>query len=255
MTNFQDFARTFKSVLLQPIPVLEEGFVILLDMMPNIGHTSIRPEEQIVAAARVSTSRTYPALNYNYTDMKLFEYLFKSGHTSPFETVEFIFQVKAPMVVFSQWIRHRTASYNAYSGRYSYIEEPEFYVPKVWYRQSEKNKQGRSETAVIGDFSGRFETLIAESVKLYRDMHEAGVANEMARLVLPAYAMYTTFTYKANLLNVLRFLDLRVDLAAQFEIRQYALTILSIVQTLMPDLAACQNKYGILVPRKVKSNG
>lgn len=231
------------------VPVLDHGFVRLLDMMPNSGSYET-PEERIAAAARVPTSKSYPLLN-DKTNTKLLDHLFRSGHTSPFKTVEFLFQVKAPVMVARQWLRRYTGIYNEQSGICNYDDTLEFYMPQAWYRQSETNKQGRSEAAVTGDFTGRYEDLIAASVQLYNDLRAAGVANEMARMVLPANSLYTTFTYKTNLLNLLRFLEQRVDPAAPFEVRQYALVVLNTVQTLMPALAACQEKYQILVPRKV----
>src|SRR5438270_13823711 len=124
-----------EALLDKDIPVLNKGFVRLVDYMGG--------DDRIVQAARVS----YGAGTKSFrADRGLIHYLMKNWHTSPFEQVQLTFHTKMPIFVARQWVRHRTARLNEISGRYSVMKD-EFYVPnadQIRY-QSGSNKQGRSE--------------------------------------------------------------------------------------------------------------
>lgn len=232
------------------IPVLDKGFVRLVgygvDLVDTLlygydDHTAVDsriiPEDmtldaQIVRAARVSYGKGTKTVR---DDEKLIRYLLKHEHWSPFEMVEFKFHVKAPIFVARQWFRHRTASVNEISGRYSVIED-EFYVPKVWRLQDTKNKQGsvgQLDPLTNAYATDAYTEALEYAYKAYQALLNAGVAREMARMVLPV-SVYTQFYWKQDLRNLLHFLKLRLDSHAQWEIRQYAEAILELIRPLVP---------------------
>lgn len=210
--------------------VLDHGFVHLIDVMGD--------DQAIVAAARVSYGK---GTTRSSSNKELIRYLMRHGHTSPFEMCELKFHIKLPIFVARQWLRHRTASVNEVSGRYSIIST-EFHKP--WNDdesglayQSTSNKQGRSHQLlneplaerVLGEFNGAY----AQAVRAYQTAIELGVARETAREVLPV-STYTEIVWKIDLHNLLHFLRLRMDSHAQYEIRQYAYAIADVVQELFP---------------------
>lgn len=209
----------------EPVPVLDHGFVRLVDVMGD--------DTAVVDAARVSygagTSRTSDNRN-------LIRYLMRHRHTSPFEQCEIKLHLKMPIFVARQWIRHRTASLNEVSGRYSVIND-EFYTPgdNGWRTQSTVNKQGSE--GVIKD-SDLYESdaigTISRSTICYKSMIEGGVSREQARIVLPL-STYTEFYWKIDLHNLLHFLSLRMDDHAQQEIRVFAEAIATIVARWVPE--------------------
>lgn len=206
-----------RAVLGQRVPVLDKGWVELQDLMGD--------DLAIVNAARVSFLGESKG---GEKDKKLLFYLMQHRHTTPFEQVEFKFRVRAPLITWWQWVRHRTWSFNAQSGRYTEFEEGDFYVPEVWRRQSASNKQGSDGT--LDGWSGSFLTaeLLAHyerSYGLYEKALAAGVAREQARLFLPGFSVYYTWVCKVDGLNLMKFLELRMDIHAQEEIRVYAQAI------------------------------
>lgn len=235
---------------MREIPVLDKGFVRLVGYMVDLvdtepegfddhyEHTGFRVphghtlDAQIVRAARVSYGKGTKSFR---EDEKLIRYLLTHEHWSPFEMVEFKFHVKAPIFVARQWFRHRTASVNEISGRYSVIED-EFYLPDSWRLQDTKNKQGST-----GKLDGLTDALVTDAyteamemaLEAYKSLLTAGVAREMARMVLPV-SVYTQFYWKQDLRNLLHFLKLRLDPHAQWEIRQYAEAILQLIEPLVP---------------------
>jgi thymidylate synthase (FAD) len=143
--------------------------------------------------------------------------------------VEFKFRVRAPLVTWWQWVRHRTWNMNAQSGRYTPFEEDDFYVPSVWRKQSVDNKQA-SEGELEAE-SGQFLTdkLIEhyqQGWMLYKEALEAGVSKEMARLYLPGFSVYYTWVAKVDAHNLMHFIQLRSASDAQYEIRVYAQAIM-----------------------------
>lgn len=211
----------------KPISCLDHGFVMLKDYMGG--------DASIVQAARVSYGEGTKKAS---DDRGLIAYLMRHRHTTPFEMVDFKFLVKLPIFVARQWIRHRTASVNELSARYSVMAD-EFYLPKkedVRY-QSTLNRQGGSEEEVSDELCSRVvETLRAGAERAYgeySEMIEAKIARELARTHLPV-SLYTQWYWKINLHNLLHFLELRMDTHAQYEIRVYAHAMAQIVKDVVP---------------------
>lgn len=207
--------------------VLNHGFVRLVDYMGG--------DESIVQAARVSYGKGTKTVS---EDRTLIRYLMRHQHTTPFEMVEFKFHVKLPIFVARQWIRHRTANVNEYSGRYSIMPE-EFYVPEesVIKYQSKSNKQGRDSDEVPPEIRKRvLEILMAgqkSSFEGYQEMLDYDIARELARINLPL-SLYTQWYWKIDLHNLFHFLKLRLDKHAQYEIRCYAEKMAEIVKAVTP---------------------
>jgi thymidylate synthase (FAD) len=196
------------------VNVLDKGFVELQDLMGD--------DLAIVNAARVSFLGESKGSD---KDKKLLLYLMKNKHTSPFEMVEFKFRVKAPLVTFWQWARHRMASYNSQSGRYTEFLENEFYIPDVWRKQSSDNKQASEGVLEGADGEALTRDLVehyARSYALYEKALKMGVAREMARLFLPGFSVYYTWIVKQDAHNLMHFLQLRMASDAQYEIRAFA---------------------------------
>ncbi len=209
------------------IECLNGGFVRLVDYMGN--------DAAIVQAARVSYGAGTKQVRQ---DRALIRYLMRHWHTSPFEMVEFKFHVKLPIFVARQWIRHRTANVNEYSGRYSILRE-EFYVPEpeqVRF-QSPTNKQGRADQSLPAEEVAAILDEIVEQQKAlyqsYQRLLEKGVARELARINLPV-SLYTEWYWKIDLHNLFHFLQLRMDVHAQYEIRVYANAIAEIIKPIIP---------------------
>jgi thymidylate synthase (FAD) len=199
------------------VDVLDKGWIELQDMMGD--------DLAIVNAARVSFLGESKG---GKQDKKLLFYLLRHRHTSPFEQVEFKFRVRAPVLVWWQWARHRTWHYNAQSGRYVPFEEDDFYVPDVWRKQSESNKQGSEgeiDAAAAADLTREMLAHYEQGFALYQRALEAGVAKEQARLFLPGFSIYYTWVVKTDAHNLMHFLSLRAAPDAQHEIRQFALAI------------------------------
>jgi thymidylate synthase (FAD) len=147
--------------------------------------------------------------------------------------VEFKFHIKCPIFIARQLFRHRTASINEVSARYSVVPE-EYYEPEMFRGQSETNKQGSHGTVELESaLKTRVSEHLSASFDLYRSLLDHGVCREQARVVLPQ-ATYTEFYWKINLHNLMHFLHLRMDEHAQKEIRDYATTIHDLIQPLVP---------------------
>jgi thymidylate synthase (FAD) len=196
----------------------------------------------IVRSARVSFNADWRTGEDEGKDEKLINYLLKNKHNTPFESVVFTFEVKAPIFVFRQWHRHRTWSFNEVSARYTELDEG-FYVPspeKIG-TQSKDNKQVRDipDPNVVQSLRGA--ELHAHWIKLqclscfdaYRRLLEEGVPRELARSVLPV-AAYSRMFATVDLHNLMHFLRLRLHSHAQYEIRVYAEAILELVEPICP---------------------
>jgi len=229
-----------EEILYQPFEVLDHGFVRVVDYMGN--------DSSVVQAARVSYGQGTKKVS---ADKGLINYLIAHRHTTPLEMCEIKFHIKLPIFVARQWIRHRTASVNEYSARYSIVED-EFYVPKAenLSAQSKINHQGRDETKVLNAAESKrvLEILKNDSVKSYDhyleminqdevgnivDESKEGLARELARMNLPL-SCYTQWYWKIDLHNLLHFLNLRADSHAQYEIRVYAQVMLDMVKKWVP---------------------
>ncbi len=227
-----------EDVLYSEIPVLDHGFVRVVDYMGDDG--------AVVQAARVSYGKGTRAVS---NDRGLIRYLLRHRHTTPFEMCEIKFHVKLPMFVARQWIRHRTANVNEYSARYSVLDR-EFYMPAEEHlaAQSMSNRQGRDQVITGPQAVETLRAIAALSDEAYDvyqkllnetadgaviDSDSQGLARELARMVLPVN-YYTQWYWKIDLHNLLHFLSLRADPHAQYEIRAYADAMCHIVAKWMP---------------------
>jgi thymidylate synthase (FAD) len=207
-------------------PVLDHGFVALVDYMGS--------DEDVERAARVSygygTRRTSQTRG-------LIRYLRRHRHTTPSEMVELKFHCAMPIFVARQWVRHRTASVNEYSARYSLMPLL-FYEPEEAHfsLQSTSNRQGRGESAPVGTYREavrRWEELRRSASDGYTWLLESDVARELARIDLPL-STYTQWYWKIDLHNLLHFLTLRVDPHAQYEIRAFAEVMAGMMKRVAP---------------------
>ena len=192
---------------------------------------SMGSDASIVNAARVSYTGQRPVSD----DTALIRYLLRNEHMTPFEMVTFQFHVVAPLFVARQWMRHRTASINEQSARYSILEE-RFYIPSEdnVCLQSTTNKQGRGDIAQSSTlFVQKMRQLCADAYRLYEEALEAGISREICRMILPVN-IYTQFYWQSNLRNIFHFIQLRADPHAQFEIQVYARAMYDIVSSVCP---------------------
>ncbi len=227
MVNMPTIDATTETIRWKKFPVLDDGFVCLVDIMGD--------DSSVVQAARVSYGQGTKAVS---DDRTLIRYLMRHRHTTPFEMVELKLLVRVPMDCWRQWIRHRTASVNETSTRYSIADDRAATTPPdAWRLQAKSNRQGSE---------GRIDEKLGEALtdeeaafhRTARDLYDRrlaqGVAREQARKDLPL-CTYTEAYWKIDLHNLLHFLSLRMDEHAQWEIRQYA-TIIGdeIVRPLLP---------------------
>lgn len=242
------------------IKVLDHGYVKLIDFMGS--------DESIVEDARMSTGRgfvswepyrrckscdridsysligTCPSCCVNSYDLfprgdtGILTTLHANRHTTPFETGgELKIEVQAPIMVFREWHRHRTQSYNEFSARYAQMPDLH-YVPELSriQAQSKANKQGSGEAMDERLADDVVEKLREQQSDIYHHYDcwvKDGVAKEVARLNTPV-SRYSKMRAKTDLHNWLGFLRLRHHPAAQWEIQQYAAAVAEIVKALWP---------------------
>lgn len=212
------------------IPVLDHGFVGLIDIMGD--------DDAIDKAARVSYGEGTRSVN----DVRgLIRYLVRNYHTSPLEMVELKFHIKMPIFVMRQHVRHRTASLNEYSGRYSIMTD-EMYIPVMerYQGQHPNNKQASGDflgEEVANELHGLMEETYQKAYENYKKSLEKGLARELARIQLPL-ANYTELYWKIDLKNFFNYVKLRYDEHAQFEISQYAEAMYKLVKQKVP--IACE---------------
>jgi thymidylate synthase (FAD) len=227
-----------EALLYRPLPVLDHGFIRVIDYMGD--------DTAIVHAARVSYGRGTRKVS---EDAGLIRYLMRHRHTTPFEMCAIKFHVKLPIFVARQWIRHRMASVNEYSARYSILDR-EFYLPAPEHlaSQSATNRQGRGATVdnaeaafVLATLRADAERTHAHYLEMLNDKEEGGVhdparrglARELARMNLTLNT-YTQWYWKTDLHNLFHFLELRTDAHAQYEIRAYAERMLETLAAWVP---------------------
>ncbi len=216
-----------EEILDKEYKVLDKGFVRLVDYLGS--------DQRIVQSARVSYGNGTKTVSQ---DAGLIDYLLRHQHTSPFEQVVFTFHVKMPIFVARQWVRHRMGRMNEVSGRYSIMKD-EFYVPeqKDLEPQSKDNKQGRSDEPFEAGKAKEIQDSLVQGQKAsydaYSQLLDTGLAREVARINLPL-SLYTEFYWQMDLNNLFKFLKLRLDGHAQYEIRQYAQVMLEIVRKVCP---------------------
>jgi thymidylate synthase (FAD) len=223
--------------LTTPTPVLDKGFVRLVDSMGS--------DISVVRAARVSYDAAWRAGENEGSDRRLIDYLWKNQHTSPFEAVQFTFEIRAPIFVLRQWHRHRTWSYNELSARYRELPD-EYYVPDPRHIgvQSSDNKQVRIIDGTSEDAAtvAAIDEQCRQAFATYRSLLARGVPREVARTVVPLGAFSHMFA-SVNLLNLLKFLTLRDDPHAQYEIRLYAQALRELVRPIVPVCIEVWEKY------------
>ncbi|MDR0677495.1 MAG: FAD-dependent thymidylate synthase [Holosporaceae bacterium] len=226
MTTMRTTSPELESILYKPISVLDHGFIRVVDYMGT--------DSSIVQAARVSYGAGTKKVQ---EDRGLISYLMRHGHTTPFEMCEIKLHIKLPIFVARHWVRHRTASINEYSARYSVLSN-EFYIPEIEQltKQSEMNKQGKSSEKIA--FAEEVKKILSESStnayeKYLYMLNNLQLTRELARTVLPVN-VYTEMYWKIDLHNLMHFLRLRADSHAQYEIRCYANVILEILKKWLP---------------------
>jgi len=217
------------------IKVLDHGYVRYIDHMGD--------DARILEAARVSYKSKGKGAE---ADKKLLKYLWKNKHTSPFEMCKITLNIKMPIFIMRQYVRHRMQNLNEVSARYTELPN-EFYIPEIWRKQDAKNKQGSlndenwsPEIEALGecalghtDVSFLLKEQCQECYKVYQSLLDSGVAREMARMVLPVN-IYTEIYTCWDLKNLLHFVSLRDDGHAQWEIQQYGKAIKEILTDLFP---------------------
>jgi len=221
MQSFEELQRIrvpqLEEILGKSFPVLDDGFVRVIDYMGS--------DEAVVQAARVSYGKGTKKVS---EDRTLIRYLMRHRHTTPFEMCEIKFHLRVPMDCWRQWIRHRTASVNEYSTRYSLaIDASQATAPDAWRLQATSNRQGSSgflDSETGKRFSDQEKDLQDFARRAYNERIEKGIAREQARKDLPL-STYTEAYWKIDLSNLLHFLSLRMEPNAQYEIRRYAETI------------------------------
>jgi thymidylate synthase (FAD) len=231
-------APALEEVLYQAIPVLDHGFVRVIDYMGD--------DAAVVQAARVSYGKGTKKVS---EDKGLIHYLMRHRHSTPFEMCEIKFHVKLPIFVARQWIRHRTANVNEYSARYSILDR-EFYIPapEQLAAQSVANRQGRGDVLTGVEAQRVLDILKQDSTTAYDhyaemlneneagetvDVEKQGLARELARMNL-SLNFYTQWYWKIDLYNFMHFLSLRADAHAQYEIRVYAEAMLDVLRKWVP---------------------
>ena len=237
-------AQELEKILYTLLPVLDHGFVRVVDYMGN--------DDAIVQAARVSYGRGTKKV---HEDRGLINYLMRHRHTTPFEMCEIKYHIKLPIFIARQWIRHRTANVNEYSARYSVLDN-EFYLPKAEHLaiQSTANRQGRGECLPPEGAQKVLDLLKKDAETAYDDyawmLNEKGeedrsaLARELARMNL-SLNFYTQWYWKIDLHNLFHFLSLRADGHAQFEIQEYARVMMNTVKAWVPLAFEAFLEYGL----------
>lgn len=227
---------------MKKIETIPGGWVALLNTMGD--------DLDIVNAARISFNKSHTELEEG--DAQLIDFLLRNRHGTPFEMVDFMFQVRCPLTVAREWFRHRIASYNEVSGRYV-VQENDNYIPNPENVRTQKGKPGRYYFEPIDDPERIRETIqtIEHCYNVcynsYDRLLSIGVAKELARNVLPQ-GMFTEFRFKTNARSLMNFLSLRNAENAMWEIRQYAIAMEDMLQATLPATHASFVKHGRMAP-------
>jgi thymidylate synthase (FAD) len=222
---------------MRSINVLDKGYVRLVDTLGD--------DLSVVNAARVSYDKENDT--FGPKDAKLIDFLIREGHTSPFRHAAMTFEVYAPLFVARQWWKYAVASthiddqngWNESSRRYI-TEQEEFYVPSAssWRSKPENSKQGSGEpvdSSVGFYYTNKLAETINSAVATYHEAMNDGIAPEIARLFLPAYAMYVRWRWTVSLQGLMTFLDQRLEHDAQKEIQDYAKAVDSLATNVFPE--------------------
>lgn len=219
------------------ITVLDKGYVRLVDVMGD--------DLSVVNAARVSYDKE--SSEFSEKDKSLLNFLLREHHTSPLRHAALTFEVYMPLIVARQWYKHTVASafvddqngWNESSRRYV-TENEEFYIPlgEEWRTKPANSKQGSGEPMSLEDgveWTIALQDHVDRSLALYDEAMDAGIAPEQARLFLPAYGLYVRARWTVSLAAVIHFLNQRTDSHAQFEIREYANAVETLVSQSFPE--------------------
>ncbi len=220
------------------VPLLDHGYIELVESWGS--------DERIIEAARMSTGKGFlgwgPKEDGSAGDEKLLRFLWENKHATPFEMGGLTVEVQAPIMVFREWHRHRTQSYNEMSARYTPLPDLN-YLPSLERlmvgsdgknRQAGTVKDARPLTVEIAEaFRTNIKTYYEDAEAVYQWALESGVPKELARIHLPV-GRYSRMRASANLRNWLAFLTLRMAPSAQWEIRQYANEVGNLVKRLFP---------------------
>lgn len=218
--------------------ILDNGYVRFIECWGS--------DERIVEAARMSTGKGFlgwgPKEDGSSGDEKLLRYLWEHKHATPFEMGGLVIEVQAPIFVFREWHRHRTQSYNELSARYTPLPDLN-YVPsleRIMINAGTSNKQAGTIAGAdvltlekAQEFQNKLVEMYRSQQELYEFSLNSGIPKELARAHLPV-GRYSRMRASANLRNWLAFLTLRLDKAAQWEIRQYAQAVNNLVAEFFP---------------------
>jgi len=236
--------------MLNTIPVLDHGFIKVHNIAGPTRRAMRLNEFDADDIDPANTARmSYNEMNQGRTreeDLKLAEYLMKNKHTGPFEQIEIWIEMKLPIFVARQWVRHRTASLNEVSGRYVQLPA-EWYIPEPENVgiKAETNKQGRdieNESPMRNWFIKELDKHCATSYAKYQFALIHGIPTELARLFLHLNH-YTHWIWKQDLHNMMHLLALREDSHAQYEIRQYAHAISNALREQLPHSMKLYDTY------------
>ncbi len=222
-------------------PILDHGYVELHDRMGN--------DLRIVNMARQSFGQESQEMGE--AEKGLINFLARDCHGTPFEGPVFMFNVKCPIFVAREWMRHRIGSFNEYSGRYTKMMS-DFYIPSGDQLRSQVGKPGSYHFEPLSAYDqlatqSDIEYSVDQAWNMYEVMLRRGVAKEVARMVLPV-SIYTQFTWVVNLRALLNFVKLRSDETAMWEIRQYSQAIEAQIETVVPVAMECFENNGRKVP-------
>jgi thymidylate synthase (FAD) len=217
------------------VQILDHGYLIGIEVWGS--------DERVIEAARMSTGKGFNGWGTPEApgDEKLLRYLYENKHGTPFEMAGMVIELQAPIMVFREWHRHRTQSYNEMSARYTPLPDLN-YIPTVerLMINSKKNKQAGviAGAEELTEEQARMylielEDQYASDQRLYERALAWGVPKELARVHLPV-GRYSRMRASANLRNWLAFLTLRMDETAQWEIRQYANAVGDLIRDHFP---------------------
>lgn len=220
------------------IKILNKGSAVLIDCTPRLCPIGRTCEYAAIRAARVSYGL---GLKSKEEDDRLLNYLVRNYHTSPLEMIVVSFRFKIPIFIARQLVRHRTFSFNEYSMRYSEAVD-DFYLPDKLYGQCDVNKQGSSKTSIDDLYLNKIRLSNDRSYITYKELLNAGVARETARGVLPTN-IYTEMYCSVNLNNLFKFLQLRMDSHAQWEIQELARAVHTLAKEILPEAMDAYDNY------------
>lgn len=212
-----------------PMKAVEGGSIQLIEKWGS--------DERIIDSARMSTNKAFQGWD---KDEKLLRYLYTHRHFTPFEMCGLTVEVEAPIFVFREWHRHRTQSYNEMSARYIPMPDKNYLPTKkrlVEGSQPTANKQAQGAMPIDDEEASRFQEALNSHYNAGQHLYESalarGISKELARLCVPV-GRFSKMRASANLRNWIGFLSLRMDPAAQWEIRQYALCLSNIISEQFP---------------------